>query len=227
VLVLDEHHPAPQSVSQLWGIEAAGSVADVASQRMSCGDAAAHAPCGVSVLPALEPVAAFDPQLLQPYQVVLIDARLDTAGNLSPLACMAGELVVALRPEPTAITATYAGIKRLHYAHALKQLRFLLNGIADEPGAQRVVHNMALAGSRYLGVSLESAGCVRLDARLGGARRQQQTAVEAFPASPSSVDLRRIASDMGQWPWRPAAAPHKQAALQRSTRQPQRSAALA
>jgi len=207
VLVLDEHHPAPESVSRLWGIEPAATAGDVALQRIGCEAAAAQAACGVRVLPALEPVAAFDPQLLQPCQVVLIDARLDTAGHLSPLARMAGELVLVLRADPTAITATYAGIKRLHYAHALKQLRFLLSGIADEEGAQRIAHNIAQAGSRYLGVSLESAGSVRLDARLAGARRQQQTVVEAFPAAPSAKDMRRLVDAMGQWPWRPAAAP--------------------
>lgn len=212
VLVLDEHHPAQESTGRLWGIEAAGSLAEVTSQRMSCEQAAARAACGVSVLPVLDCPAAFDPQLLQPHQVVLIDARLDTGGSLSPLARMAGEFLVVLRSDPTAITATYAGIKRLHYAHALKQLRFVLNGIADEEGAQRISHNMAQVGSRYLGVSLESAGCVRLDARLSGARRQQQTVVEAFPASPSAEDMRRIADDMGQWPWRPATAPRQASA---------------
>lgn len=207
VLVLDEHHPAPRSVGHLWGIESAGNLADVALQRMACEEAAAHAACGVSVLPALDCDWAFDPQRLQPHQVVLIDARLDTGGNLSALARMAGELVVVLRSEPTAITATYAGIKRLHYAHALKQLRFVLNGVADGDGAQRIAQNMALVGSRYLGVSLESAGCVRLDARMAGARQQQQTVVEAFPGSPLAQDMRRIADDMGNWPWRPASAP--------------------
>jgi len=210
VLLLDEHHPAAGSICSLWNIEAAGSAADVMAQRMRCEDAMARAACGVGVLPALEPVAAFDPLRLQPHQVVLIDARLDPAGNLSPLARMAGELVLVLRADPTAITATYAGIKRLHYAHALKQLRFVLNGIADEQDAQRIAHNMAQTGSRYLGVSLESGGWVHADARLSGAQRQQrQTVVEAFPASPSAEDLRRMANEMGQWPWRPATAAHQ------------------
>jgi len=206
VLLLDEHHPAAESVCSVWNCEPAGSVADVMAGRMDCEEAAARADCGVGVLSALQPVHAFDPLRLQPHQVVLIDARLDPAGNLSPLARMAGELVLVLRPDPTAITATYAGIKRLHYAHALKQLRFVLNGIADEADAQRIASNMAQTGSRYLGVSLESGGWVHSDARLPGARRQQQTVVEAFPASPAAEDLRRIANDMGQWPWRPAAA---------------------
>lgn len=206
VLLLDEHDPAPQSVASVWGVAPHGSLADVAYRHCECGDAAVRAPCGVGMLPALELAEAFDPQLLQPYQVVLVDARLDPAGNLSPLARMAGELVLVLRSDPTAITATYAGIKRLHYAHALKQLRFLLNGVTDPAEAQRIAQNMAQVGSRYLGVSLESAGWLSVDAGMVAARRQRQTVVEAFPASPAAVDMRRIADDMGQWPWRPAGA---------------------
>lgn len=204
VLVLDEHHGPAQSVCQQWDIEARGTLLDVVSGRMRCEDAAGRAPCGVNVLPAHLPVDVFDPQLLQPHQVVLIDAKLDEAGNLSPLARMAGEIVLVSRSDPTAITATYAGIKRLHYAHALKQLRFVLNGITREEDAQRIAQNMAQAGSHYLGVSLESAGWVHLDARMDGARRQQQSVVDAYPASPAAEDVRRIASDMAQWPWRPA-----------------------
>ncbi|SFM65045.1 flagellar biosynthesis protein FlhG [Variovorax sp. OV329] len=207
VLLLDEHHPAPESICSLWNIAPAASLADVMAQRMGVEDAMARAPCGVGVLPALEPVSALDPARLQPHQVVLIDARLDPAGNLSPLARLAGELVLVLRADPTAITATYAGIKRLHYAHALKQLRFVLNGIGDVQDAQRIGQNMAQTGSRYLGVSLESAGWVRSDAGLAAARLQRQTVVEAFPASPSAEDLRHIAVEMGQWPWRPAEGP--------------------
>ena len=40
---------------------------------------------------------------------------------------------------PASITSTYAGIKRLHYAHALKQLRLLVNGVA-EPGGGAADH---------------------------------------------------------------------------------------
>ena len=206
VLVLDEHHPARESIDQQWGLAPHGNLAVVLAGRMACEEAAATAACGASVLPVMDCAEAFDPQRLQPHQVVLIDARLDTGGHLSPLARTAGEVVVVLRADPTAITATYAGIKRLHYAHALKQLRFVLNGIADEEGAQRIAHNMAQVGSRYLGVSLESAGCVRRDVRLAGARRQLQSVVEAFPASAAAEDMRRLADDMGQWPWRPAQA---------------------
>jgi flagellar biosynthesis protein FlhG len=45
---------------------------------------------------------------------------------------------------------------------------------------------------------------VRFDARLADAWRLKQTIAEAFPASPAAVDFRRVADDMGRWPWRAA-----------------------
>lgn len=211
VLLLDEHHPGPESACQVWRVEPRGTLADVIARRASCEESAARAACGACVLPvgrlSGELGADFDPRLLQPSRIILIDAALDRAGRLSALARMAGELVLVLRPNPSAITATYSGIKQLHYAQGLKQLRFLLNGVVDVPGAQRITRNMADTGSRYLGVSLQVAGSVQTDLRMSGARYLNQTVVEAFPASVAAADFRRIADDMGQWPWRPAVLP--------------------
>jgi flagellar biosynthesis protein FlhG len=38
------------------------------------------------------------------------------------------------------------------------------------------------------------------------AGRLARTVVEAFPASPAAADFRRIADEMGHWPWRPGAS---------------------
>lgn len=136
--------------------------------------------------------------------VVLVDAMLDSEGRLSPLAESADELLLVLQPNAASITSAYAGIKRLHYAHGLKQLRFLVNGVSGAEEAQRITTNLANTGSRYLAVSLQAAGWVRTDPHMADARRLNETVVEAFPASAAAVDFRRIAADMGRWPWRAA-----------------------
>jgi flagellar biosynthesis protein FlhG len=207
VLLLDEHGAAADSVCAVWGLDPLGSLADVADRRLTREAAVARSGCGVAVLPA-PPVmwhADIDPRLLCHGGVILVDAVLDSEGRLSPLARLADELVLVLQPNAASITSAYAGIKRLHYAHGLKQLRFVVNGVSSVEEAQRVTANLANTGSRYLAVFLEPAGWVRADAHLADARRLGETVVEAFPASPAAVDFRRIASDMGRWPWRIAA----------------------
>lgn len=174
-----------------------------------------------------------DPRALCHSGVVLVDAVLDSQGRLSPMAQSADELLLVLQPNAASITSAYAGIKRLHYAHGLKQLRFLVNRVSGAEEAQRITTNLANTGSRYLAVSLQAAGWVRGDPHMADAHRLKETVVGAFPASAAAVDFRRIAADMGRWPWRarepgrrsaerpahahqPAMAPSRYAAAQRA-----------
>jgi flagellar biosynthesis protein FlhG len=123
---------------------------------------------------------------------------------LSALAQGADDLLLVLQPHPASITAAYAGIKRLHHAHGLKQMRFLVNGAADVVAARQIMSNLAHAASRYLALLLQPAGWVRFDPLVADAWRLKKTIVEAFPASHAAVDFRRIAGEVDRWPWRAA-----------------------
>ena len=133
-------------------------------------------------------------------RVVLIDAVLDRDGALSALATQADHVLVVLQPNAASITASYACIKRLYYAHALKRLRVLVNCATEVTEAQRILANLADTGSRYLALALDPAGCVRDDPRLAQAQRLNLTVVDAFRTSPAAIDFRQIASDLLQWP---------------------------
>ncbi|MFC5476050.1 MinD/ParA family ATP-binding protein [Paraherbaspirillum soli] len=209
VLLLEEKS-GPQSASAVWQINTGGSWSDVAAQRLPLQAAAGRAACGVWVLPAAGSADQTDVRSVFQGQIVLIDASLDRNGALSPLAAQADEVIVVLRPQAASITAGYACIKQLHYAHALQQLRIMLNLATDANEAQRVLNNLVGTGSRYLALALEPAGCVVDDPRLAHAQRLGLSVVEAFQTSPAAIDFRRIAADLLQWPWR-ARVPNKQA----------------
>lgn len=206
VLLLDEHCPKEGSACDVWAIDPLGNLADVAAHRLALGSAEVEAPSGVHVLPAPPGVAhaSTDPRALWHDGVVIVDAAFDSEGRLSPLAQAADDLLLVLKPHPASVTSAYAGIKNLHYAHGLKQLRFLINGVVDIVAAQQIMNNLANAGSRYLALSLQPAGMVRFDPRIADAWRLRQTIAEAFPASPAAVDFRRVADDTSRWPWRTA-----------------------
>lgn len=138
-------------------------------------------------------------------QLVLMNAVLDKDGALSPLAASVDHILVVFQANAKAITQAYLCIKKLHYAHAFQQLRVLVNEADDRVQANRMFANLATTGSRYLGVALQPAGFVRADPLLAQARRLNLTVVQAFRASTAAQDFRKIASDLLQWPYSPAA----------------------
>lgn len=139
-------------------------------------------------------------------RLLLVDAQLDPQGALSPLAAQADNVLVVLQPHAASIKASYACIKKLHYAHALQSVRVLVNFATDAAQAQQILANLAHASGRYLALALQSAGWVRTDPRLAQARRLNLTVVEAFQTSPAAIDFHQIASDLPQWSWRPVRA---------------------
>lgn len=203
VLLLDEQSGA-QSASAIWKIAATGTWSDVVTQRMRLEAAAGFAACGVQVLAAKPAMSETIENVHAMFQgrVVLIDAALDSEGALSTLASQADEILVVLQPQVASITAAYVCVKRLHYAHGRQQLRTLINCAASAAEAQRVLTNLSNTGNRYLALALSPAGCVMADPRLPRAQQLNLSVVEAFQASPSAIDFRRIAAELLQWPWR-------------------------
>jgi flagellar biosynthesis protein FlhG len=164
-------------------------------------------PFGVRVLPAPREASrnSFNPRTLCPGGFIVVDAALGPTGQLSPLARLADELVIVMQPVASSITATYAGLKRLHYTHALQQFRFLVNNVAGAAQAQRVIANVTNASSRYLAVTLQSVGWISSDALVGQARGSNQTVCEAYPASAAATDFRQAAAAIRQG----GASPHR------------------
>lgn len=214
VLLLDEHGGVDSATARCAadakGTVPAGSWHQVAAGAMSMGTAAGRMRCGALLLPVgHEQALQADIRDCFHGQMILVDARPDEHGALSALAAQADDVLVVLRPQAASITAAYACIKQLHYAHALQQLRIMVNlaaGGAAAPEAQRVLANLSAAGSRYLGLALEPAGCVAADPQLAHAQRLKLNVVEAFQTSAAAVDLRRIAAQLLQWPRKPLRA---------------------
>jgi len=138
--------------------------------------------------------------------VVLIDAALDDAGALSPLALHAHDLLLVTGTDAHAITATYACIKRLHFAHAIAQFRVLANHVQNPDDARVVLDNLVGVASRYLAVALERAGCIAADPHMPRAVELARPIVDAFPSTAAARDYRRLAAELPHWPMRPALA---------------------
>jgi flagellar biosynthesis protein FlhG len=142
--------------------------------------------------------------LAGPADVVLIDARLDRQGALTPLAAQAHDVLIVTRVAAAAITEAYACMKRLHFEHAIAQFRVLVNHVSSVADAHTTFDNLAEVAARYLSVSIEDAGCVTADPLMERSLELKRCVVDAFPSAQSARDYRHVASEMLYWPMRAA-----------------------
>jgi len=210
VLVIDECLGAKSVSAMLGGVSGAGNLRAFLAGDIGIEEAARRHPLGFSVLAASRENCAghsaeqLGALLAGPADVVLIDARLDRRGMLSALASQANDVMIVTRVAAQAITEAYAGMKRLHYEHAIAQFRVLVNHVSSHSDAHTAFENLAEVAARYLTVSIADAGCVAEDVFMERSLELGRCVVDAFPSAPSARDFRHIASEMLYWPMRPA-----------------------
>lgn len=210
VLVIDECLGTQSVCTLLGGVRGAGNFAAVMRGEMALADALGRHTLGFGVLAASRDnraqytSAQLQKVLSGPADVVLIDAQLDADGALSPLALHAHDVLVVMRVTAQSITDTYACLKRLHFAHAIGQFRVLANQVSSVADAESAFENLAGVASRYLTVTLESAGCVTADPYMPRALQLARCIVDAFPSTAAARDLRHLAAELPHWPMRPA-----------------------
>ncbi|MBU67084.1 MAG: flagellar synthesis regulator MotR [Cupriavidus sp.] len=213
VLLVDEDVHGARAM-RLAGATPSATLADVLAARVPLAAALGSRPAsGVGVLPAGQLAAGAMPDertlsaQLPDMRSVLIDARRDATGALSPIAATAHNFVIVLRPEATSITAAYACIKRLHHEYACRQFQLVVNLAATEGAVTALARNLTRTASQYLGVEAGLAGYLPIDPLVARALQLGRCVVEAYPAAAATGALRHIASSVGAWPLRQTASP--------------------
>jgi flagellar biosynthesis protein FlhG len=203
-LIVDEYAQTPGSVRANWGMAPGASVAG-AAVRGEPLTAAASPAGGVRVLDAPAGTACVDPHALLATGMVVVDAALDADGQLSAMARMADDLVVVMQSTAGSMMAAYAGLKRLRYAHALGEFKFLVNEAPSERQARLAISNIVATSRRYLGITLTNLGWIAADAAVPEAARRHRTVCEADPRSAAAIDFRAMAAVLA--PGRAASPP--------------------
>lgn len=210
VLVIDECLGPRLVCSQVGSVRGAGNFAAVMRGERTLDEAVGRHALGFGVLAASrDNRAQYTSAQLQkvisgPADIVLIDAQLDAEGALSPLAMHAHDVLIVMRIGAQSITDAYACMKRLHFAHAIAQFRVLANHVANASDAHTAIENLAGVASRYLSVSLASAGSVAADLHMAQALKLARCIVDAFPSTAAARDFRHVAAELPHWPMRPA-----------------------
>jgi len=215
VLVLDANSGAA-NVSALLGLRPRFDLRDALNGRCGLDDTLLHGPAGVMVLPAVSALRdghsvrereRFDATVMQlapRFDYLLIDACADAnAGSL--LRGMAAESIVVSAAAASAVTTTYALIKRLHSEQPQQRMHLLLNRVSSERNAQLIFENLRRVAGMHLRATLECLGHLPRDAQLQRAAEGRQPVIEQFPSSASAAGFHKIAGAIAAWS-RPAAA---------------------
>jgi flagellar biosynthesis protein FlhG len=222
VMLLDAN-AGSANVSALLGLRPRHDLRDALAGTCSIDDALLHGPAGVMVLPAdgalrggqsareRERFEAVLMQLSPRFDYLLIDASADLAAN-AVLGHLAAESIVVAPAGASAVTATYALIKRLHAQQPRQRLHVLLNRVSSERGARVIFENLRRVAGLRLRTTLECLGQVPRDAQLQHAAAGGQPVVDRYPAAASAAGFHRIAGSIAAWSHpsprgRPAAAP--------------------
>ncbi len=213
VMLVDEDRQGARA-TRLSGAAPTATLADALAGRVSATAASGtRQPGGIAVLPAgnLSIEAASDDRALSglfpDVRSVLIDARTDATGALSPFGATAHNVVIVMRPEATSITAAYARIKRLHHEYACRRFHMVVNMAAAEATVAALARNLARTASQYLGVEASLVGYLPVDPLVARAWQLGRCVVEAYPAAASTSALRHIAGGIGAWPLRQKETP--------------------
>ncbi|MEN7530830.1 P-loop NTPase [Cupriavidus sp. DL-D2] len=213
VLLVDEDTFGARA-TRLAGASPTATLGDVMAGRTTLASAiGTRAATGIAVLPAgaLPSGTRLDDAAMSAQwpdmRTVIVDARRDGTGALSPLAAVAHNVVIVMRPEANSITAAYACIKRLHHEYACRQFQLVVNLAAAEGTVVALARNLARTASQYLGVEASLAGYLPMDPLVARALQLGRCVVEAYPAAAATGALRHIAGGTGAWPLRHESSP--------------------
>jgi flagellar biosynthesis protein FlhG len=206
------------NIDVLYGLAPAANLIHVLRGERTLADVLCDGPEGVRVIPAASGVeeatalsAAEQLRLLEEVEalagtidVLLVDTAAGISSNVLYFTAAAGEALIVITPEPTALTDAYALMKVLAARYGRQEFLVLVNRAAGAADADAAYRRLARVTERFLRVRIEYQGYVPEDDAVARAVRQQRPVLAAAPNAPASLAIAEVARRLAG---RPAAAP--------------------
>jgi flagellar biosynthesis protein FlhG len=130
------------------------------------------------------------------FDTVLVDTAAGIGSNARFFAGAAQEVLVVATPEPTSLADAYAMIKVLSRHCGVTRVGVVLNQVVGRDEARDVFERLDALCARFLPVALDFVGSIPRDAHVREAVMAQLPLVVAYPASPASQAIARLADDI-------------------------------
>jgi flagellar biosynthesis protein FlhG len=132
-------------------------------------------------------------ELAGDYDRVVIDLGAGVEPQVRALAALAGVGLVVTTDEPTALTDAYAYIKLSTANNQRRDLRVVVNNVANAREGERTYGTLSKACREFLKLSPPLAGIVRRDPKVREAIRAQAPLLTRYPTADAASDVRTIA----------------------------------
>ena len=209
VLVLDENL-SHDNVSNVLALKPRYDLLNAVRRDKSWREIMLHARQGVRILPAARAIQALPKLSVQEREhlleclaeashgvdVVLVDAAACEGSYISSGLAPDQPLLLVLNATASAITESYAMIKRMSMQDGRQNFEILVNKAHDEREARVVFGNMAQVARRHLNVRVEYLGYIPVDGKLKRATQLCRPVVEAFPTAPAALAFCELGRDL-------------------------------
>lgn len=130
--------------------------------------------------------------LSQQYEIVLVDAALNSNDVLPLQALNEGEIIIKLTRHPESIKESYALIKKIYNQLGSRPFGIIVDNASDIQ-AQSIFGNISDVARRFMQIELEYFGAIPPDVHLTRAAKLGRSVLDAFPLASASTALKQIA----------------------------------
>ncbi len=200
------------NVDVLLGLSPEYDLSHVISGERTLEEVIVEGPAGVKIIPASSGISrmadlsnaeqaglisAFS-ELGHIIDVLIVDTGAGIASNVMKFCSAAQEILIVVCDEPASITDAYALIKVMSREHNSKRFQIVANMAHTAYEGRELFQKLSKATDRFLDVMLTFVGAIPYDTKLRKAVQHQRAVVDAFPRSPSSLALKRVAQQLGK-----------------------------
>lgn len=131
-------------------------------------------------------------KLAEQYEIVLVDAAINSDDLLPLKALNEGEIIIKLNRQTESIKDSYALIKKIYNQLGSRSFGIIVDNATDSQ-AQAIFTNISEVAKRFLNTELEFFGAIPPDVHLSRAAKLGRTVMEAFPLASASSAFKLIA----------------------------------
>lgn len=221
------------NVDVMLGLRVTKNLSHVLSGESSLDDILVEGPHGIKIAPATSGtqsmtelthaehaglIRAFS-ELRTPVDVLLVDTAAGISDMVLSFSRASQDVLVVVCNEPTSLTDAYALMKLLNRDHGVFRFKVVANMVKNVREGQELFAKLSKVTNRFLDVALELVATVPYDENIRKAVRKQRAIVEAFPSSPASMAVMKLAKTALQWPVPEQAGGHLEFFLEQLVKQ--------